>query len=149
MEIYYLWSTFKSILNTKYIALQYTEDSNIYYLFAYDNNILYKCEIYKNIDFLSNEITHDWQADKLDFETNYKSKANKSDILRDKEGKQILRAESRPINSTTVFTCIGDDTDIGNGKEIFWDFSNDDDLISVPSGSDYKRKHIEFRFCLD
>lgn len=61
------------------------------------------------------------------------------------DGKTIVRAESRPLNNTTVFTCRGDSgSNIGDGKIIAWDFSNDDDEISAPEG--YKRKRLEFSF---
>lgn len=65
------------------------------------------------------------------------------------DGRPIVRAESRPINYQTMFTMSGDDTDMGNGQEMYWDFSNDDDLVTtsglVPDG--YKMKDIVINFC--
>ena len=63
------------------------------------------------------------------------------------DGKDIIRAESRPIGTTTVFVGKGDDTGIGDGKELSWDFSNSNDEITPPSG--YKRKRLEFKFLDD
>jgi hypothetical protein len=60
------------------------------------------------------------------------------------DGKPIVKTESRPLDTTTVFTGCGDDTDIGNGKSLSWDFSNTDDDISAPAG--FKRKRIVFQF---
>lgn len=61
------------------------------------------------------------------------------------DGKEIIRPDSRPRGTHTVFTTIGDiSTDIGKGKDLFWDFSNDDDIIVAPTG--YKRKRIEIWF---
>lgn len=72
------------------------------------------------------------------------------------DGKEMIRADSRPPNTETYFTCRGDsDTTIGAGKIISWDFSNDDDIITstdereghhnnIPTG--YKRKRVRFKF---
>ena len=61
------------------------------------------------------------------------------------DGKEVVRAESRPEDTTTCFTGIGDSAEgIGDGKEFSWDFSNDDDIVEAPSGM--KRKRIEFKF---
>lgn len=67
----------------------------------------------------------------------------------DSTGKWRVRADSRPLAESgapyeTVFTMIGDDTDIANGTPIYWDFSNNADLVDAPTG--YKRKRIEVRF---
>jgi len=63
------------------------------------------------------------------------------------DNKEIIRSDSRPLGTSTYFTCAGDDTEIGNGKDVFWDFSNDDDISSAPEG--YKRKTIDFSFAED
>jgi hypothetical protein len=64
------------------------------------------------------------------------------------DGRPIIRAESRPLNYVTMFTMSGDTASgIGDGKDIFWDFSNDDDLVAsgvAPDG--YKRKLIDVTF---
>jgi hypothetical protein len=63
------------------------------------------------------------------------------------DGRPIIRADTRPLNTQTYFTTSGDDEGIGDGKELVWDFSNDDDLVpsgSVPSG--YKAKEIKLKF---
>lgn len=64
------------------------------------------------------------------------------------DGRPIIRSDTRPLNSQTLFTMAGDSpTGIGDGKELRWDFSNDDDLYTgseIPSG--YKAKKIEISF---
>ena len=64
------------------------------------------------------------------------------------DGRPIIRADTRPLNTSTYFTMCGDDsTSIGNGTEIRWDFSNDDNLYTgseVPSG--YKAKEFLISF---
>lgn len=63
----------------------------------------------------------------------------------DSEGKPYTRSESRQTDKTTYFTCKGDNTGVGDGKDISWDFSNStDDVSSPPSG--YKQKKIVFKF---
>jgi len=65
---------------------------------------------------------------------------------RDADGKLLVRADSRPVGTQTYFTTSGDDTEIGDGSSIFWDFSNDDDLVTgAPSG--YKMKRVKMSFC--
>ena len=65
------------------------------------------------------------------------------------DGRPIVRSDSRPIGWQTMFTMCGDDQAIGDGKEIYWDFSNDDDLVTtsgvVPDG--YKMKQFDVQFC--
>jgi len=67
------------------------------------------------------------------------------------DGKQLIRADSRPKEASTNFTMRGDlVTGVGNGKPMKWDFSNDDDIItdslSTPIPDGYKRKRLEIGF---
>lgn len=64
------------------------------------------------------------------------------------DGRPIIRPDTRPLNTETYFTMAGDSNDdIGDGNELRWDFSNDDDLYTgseVPSG--YKAKEMKLKF---
>jgi len=63
------------------------------------------------------------------------------------DGRPIVRADTRPLGTMTLFTTTGDDEHIGDGKSLRWDFSNDDDLYTgdeVPDG--YKAKQILLTF---
>lgn len=63
------------------------------------------------------------------------------------DGRPIIRADTRPLNTQTYFSTRGDNAGIGTGKAMRWDFSNDDDLYTgseVPSG--YKAKEIKLKF---
>ena len=63
------------------------------------------------------------------------------------DGRPIVRADTRPIDTETYFTCAGDNLGIGDGKHLEWDFSNNDDLYTgpeVPNG--YKAKQILLSF---
>lgn len=69
------------------------------------------------------------------------------------DGKETVRAESRPPNTQTNFTMVGDDLKIHDGKYIYYDFSNDDDIVIDDSSSLYlplavgfKRKRLRIRF---
>lgn len=72
------------------------------------------------------------------------------------DGKEVVKAESRPPGMQTSFTMAGDNLKIGDGKELKWDFSNDDDLVPNDSTSlilfnnplpiGYKRKVLKVRF---
>jgi len=66
------------------------------------------------------------------------------------DGRPIVRADTRPLDTSTYFTMAGDTASgIGDGKHLCWDFSNDDDTeecayYNTPDG--YKTKHIELTF---
>jgi hypothetical protein len=66
------------------------------------------------------------------------------------DGRPIVRADTRPLDTSTYFTMAGDTASgIGDGKHLCWDFSNDDDTTGcdyyiTPDG--YKTKHIELTF---
>jgi len=64
-----------------------------------------------------------------------------------KDGRPIVRSDTRPIDTQTYFSMVGDSTEIGEGKDLRWDFSNDEDLYTgseIPSG--YKAKEIKMKF---
>jgi len=66
------------------------------------------------------------------------------------DGRPIVRADSRPEDATTYFTSRGDNTTIGNGTTIAWDFNNSDDIVTdsittaIPSGMKRKRMKLSF-----
>ena len=70
----------------------------------------------------------------------------------DNEGRQFLRAESRPLSCTTCFTTIGDNGGLGNGSRLEWDASITDtgywltnaDDSSIPTG--FKRHLVNLQF---
>jgi len=78
------------------------------------------------------------------------------DAPRMADGRPIIRADTRPLGTQTYFTMAGDDTVnevLGNGNQMVWDFTNDDDLydpnefenpITVASGM--KAKFIDLFF---
>lgn len=73
---------------------------------------------------------------------------------KDKQGKPIIRSDSRPQGSTTGFTMRGDTlTNIGDGPLMQWDFSNADnevtDSITTAIPANHKRKRLEIGFSDD
>lgn len=70
------------------------------------------------------------------------------------DGRPIVRADSRPYNTQTYFTMSGDTVSgIGDGSELVWDFSNDDDICyssdfeNCPTiASGYKAKRMDIWF---
>lgn len=69
------------------------------------------------------------------------------DQPRMEDGRPIVRADTRPIDTETYFTMTGDGVGIGDGKHLEWDFSNDDDLYVGPEvHSGMKCKKIELVF---
>jgi hypothetical protein len=65
------------------------------------------------------------------------------------DGRPYVRADTRPLGTQTYFTCRGDsDTEIGEGAELKWDFSDTTSDIytgsEVPDG--FKAKEILLSF---
>lgn len=130
--IYLDWEELKVEILSKNFIINYRNIKKGYEVFVMDRSVMWTTNVTT-------------ASEKADFETNYKSLCNPS--LYSLDGKSIVRSESRPLNHTTYFTCTGDsDTDIGNGSKLLWDFSNDNNEITLPSGSEVKTKRIEFKF---
>lgn len=70
------------------------------------------------------------------------------------DGKEIIRADTRPIGTQTYFTCAGDTKNtIGGGDILDWDFSgyekeyNSDSLENGPTvASGYRAKRLDVSF---
>lgn len=130
------WTDFKAIVDAKELKIQYVQNTYDYCIWTKEEGDEYKCFI---------DIEDPASSDQTDFETNYKPTANTALVHRDDDNRIYARAESRPLDKTTCFIMAGDAAgDIGGGTELRWDFSNDDDKITPPSGC--YRKRIEFSF---
>ena len=71
------WTTFKPLITSKTLQLQYDQDPNIYLIYGYDGPEVVTCTIWVGLvpnggDQAQND------ADKADFETNHKPYANRS-----------------------------------------------------------------------
>lgn len=137
MDIPLSWTEFKQIvLVNKVLCPQYLDKGYGYFIWGIEYCAVYNCAIDK---------TDPRNADQIEFEDNYKASANHSLEAHDNEGRAFLRAESRPLNCTTYFSAAGDsENNIGDGKSLAWDFSNNDDIVTAPSG--FKRKRIDYQF---
>lgn len=69
------------------------------------------------------------------------------------DGRPVVRADTRPLTTQTVFTMKADDAKIGDGNALRWDFSNNDDMYTAVSGSNgpvlasgVKAKQIDLKF---
>jgi len=145
MRIWKTWTEMKTLLSERKLRLQYNEKNNKYDVFATDAHIVYFTELWKDVSVVKGIDIEQNNSDLLDFETNYKETANSPITPLSDDGKTVVRAESRPLDTTTYFTMAGDsENNIGDGKKLFWDFSNNDDIVEAPEG--YKRKRVEFSF---
>lgn len=132
------WSQLKAfVTGNKRLKITFTETDHVYTVFSNDEGIQYICTIHK---------TSPAGSDQTDFETNFKDDANTPFKPIDDDGKNFVRSESRPVGTSVCFVGAGDDPDegIGEGKDLSWDFSNNEDEVDAPSG--FKRKRIELRF---
>jgi hypothetical protein len=131
------WTDFKALATEKGLQtlMQYVTKGNDYKIFFIDGQVQFIC-------FVDNSTVN---ADRTDFETNYKPNANKPLSSYSQEGKPNVIASSRPNNTETYFTTCGDGVaTIGDGKRMEWDFSNSDDEVTAPSG--FKRKRMDLTF---
>lgn len=136
MEFKKTWLEIKTMVLDRHLSIQYTESETEYYIWLLEEYIKYFCVI---------DIEDNPSEQQLDFENNYKDDANKAIVPISEDNKKIVRAESRPLNTTTWFTCRGDsEAAIGKGKEFYWDFSTSEDTVETVDG--YKKKRIEFSF---
>lgn len=70
------------------------------------------------------------------------------------DGRPIVRADTRPLNTQTYFTMVGDTVSgIGDGTPMCWDFSNNDDIYNPDAlengptiASGFKAKRIDLWF---
>jgi hypothetical protein len=51
------------------------------------------------------------------------------------DGRPLVRSDTRPIGTQTVFTMRADGDKIGDGESLRWDFSNSDGMYTPVSGS--------------
>ena len=76
MSIYFNWVNFKSITAAKNLGMQYVEDTKRYEIFAFDDDIKYETEIWKDTTVVEGLDVTQNNTDKTDFETNFKTTAN-------------------------------------------------------------------------
>lgn len=90
---YYTWTNWKIIQLSKSGNHQFDDDNIVYIIYFYDQPEVYLCTIWKNIvpdGIISGGYSQEQNdADRTDFENNYKSKSNKSLQIRDFEGRDV------------------------------------------------------------
>ena len=91
------WTEWKAVYAVKGSPLQYEDDGNVYTIWTYDANEVHVCTIWKGtlLDSLAtnySQVQND--ADKADFETNYKPSGNAPLYQLDTDGAQIVRIKA-------------------------------------------------------
>lgn len=90
----YQWTAWKAVYSAKGSLFQYDDDGNTYTIYSYDGPEVHICQIYKNeVPWASVDTYSQSQndADKADFEANYKSSGNQPLYQSDTDGAQITR----------------------------------------------------------
>jgi hypothetical protein len=93
------WSTFKSFVDGKGLRLQYVEDTENYYAYAFDGQFGLECALAK-----------DESADTVDFETNYVAIANLPMESIDADGAKLVNPKLASSGRTYRSTFINFDT---------------------------------------
>lgn len=93
----YSWTEWKAIYAIKGLPFQYNDDGTLYTIWTYDSMEAHICQIWKvtlpdNVTESYSQVAND--ADKTDFETNYKSLGNTSLGQIDADGAQIVRIKA-------------------------------------------------------
>lgn len=111
----YAWSAWKAIQASKSLITQYDEDPNVYLVYGYDGPEVHLCTIWKGIvpDGVVNSGYSQAQndADKTDFETNYKTTANAPVEPRAADGRMTVvtttakRTKSFKLRAVTIYTA--------------------------------------------
>jgi len=149
MSTKYTFSIINDTLNSLVNLSRLTSEigaSNIAIALDYMNTNVDVCDIWFKADLSSPEETtlNGLMSSHTGAEPNEIEPPTMSD------GRPIVRADTRPLDTSTYFTMAGDTTfGIGDGTALMWDFSNDDAMgdcayYNTPAG--YKTKHIELTF---
>lgn len=93
----YTWTAWKAVYAAKGSLFQYEDDSILYTIWSYDGPEIHMCQIYKGevphtVVPSYSQVAND--ADKLDFETNYKASGNQPLYQSDTDGAQIVRMKA-------------------------------------------------------
>jgi len=89
------WNSFKALVNTKDLLIQYSEDDNYYYIYAPEaSTFLWQITLIK-----------DSGTDVTDFETNFKSSANKPLEYRSEDG--LVKVASAKFTEKLGFYLTG------------------------------------------
>lgn len=135
------YTVFKSLTTSKNLLRQYSETPTQYNLFAVEAG----CVSWEST------VLKDGGADVTDFEASIKPTANAKITLLNQintdysGGRPVIRSESRPSSTVTYFSTRGDSSSaVGDGTTFEWDFSNNTNDVSAPSG--FKRKQINVTF---
>lgn len=94
---YYKWTEWKAAYAIKGLPLQWEDNGTLYTIWFYDGSEIFLCQIWKGT--LSENIADSYSqeqndADKLDFETNYKNLGNLSLSQIDTDGASIVRIKA-------------------------------------------------------
>jgi len=100
------WSEFKFVVAYKTLAMQYVDDSVIYTIFAIDGSIVYITVIYKGTVPVESGISQGTNdANKADFEDNYKSIAN-SRITDNNNQLHIFSDDTITVGGSKTFSSL-------------------------------------------
>lgn len=115
------WTDFKSIVNSKGLSLQWEDVEGRYVLFAIDQIIVYRSDIWHDASQFPGPPDYTQtqnDADCTDFETNYKSTTNTVLIPKSADGRMVVRmttaSKARNFNLRIFSFLAGDHTTLKN-----------------------------------
>lgn len=120
--IYKSWWELKEFIFIKRLTLQYDELVDYYQVFAIDGQVVYLATIFKSkIPLVSDLTQEDNDVSKLDFEKNYKEKANLSSYSVDRDRNKIVELNYRQVDiaSDRYFLLIDLNNKHGKYKHLY------------------------------
>lgn len=123
------WTNFKNQLIYKNGQLQFEDDGYQYNIWFYDGPEIHVTYIWKSsvpigiVNAGYSQVQND--ADKLDFENNFKSNANNAVVPRSADGRANIAPNSFPLWSGLYFAGRADDDGYGVGKGVPFQISSD------------------------
>lgn len=93
----YTWTAWKAVYAVKGSLFQYEDDGAIYSIWSYDGPEVHVCQIYKGelpYSIVGSYSQEQNDADKADFEANYKAQGNQPLYQSDTDGAQIVRMKA-------------------------------------------------------
>jgi hypothetical protein len=138
------WPDFKPLLQSKSLAIQYVTRSDAYTVFAFEGNIVYKCDLI--FASHSSDIPPDQDytqaqndIDMADFQANFQNSSNKSvtsgvaitGVPTSSDGRLNVLPTLFPSTVQLTIIGAGDDPTLGNGKGTPFTHTSDDGYLTT------------------
>jgi hypothetical protein len=117
------YTELKAFIDSGTVKYRHIELSKEYLVIAEDANFMVECRINKTND------------EGIDYAANYAANGLLANVHRDDEGREVIYASPRPLDTTTFFSGAGDDTGVADGERMLFSMTDQD-----------AEKHVDLTF---